>query len=251
MSRSLAGFLIFCLLLALATAGIVWYVGPPLAAIVIDEERRANPYYLLQLLPAAASAAVEGAPSYRSRFLTLAREDDGHLLWQGHGIDVFEGSVLLDVASIQLIEFERGADVVQMLTSSAFRTLAGEFADAPPIHHLGTPRRPDDLVDDGATVLVLYRVEDEAAARPLGVPGEGGWLAMLPRYRGSLRWDAPVSGVRGRVGWNRLLLLQFDDPAAAQAWLEDPRTATERAIAGKAVAEMVVLLAHPSELAAR
>jgi hypothetical protein len=33
LSRSLLGFLAFCLLLVLATGGVVWYVGPTLAGI--------------------------------------------------------------------------------------------------------------------------------------------------------------------------------------------------------------------------
>jgi len=245
LSRSLLGFLMFCLLLVLVSAGVVWYVGPPLAAIVVDDERRAGPYYLLQLLPAGAASPGEGAPSYRSRFVTLASEDEGRLLWQGGAVDVLEGSVLLDVAAVQLMEFVTGADLVQILTSSDFRSLAADFSHLP-LEHLGSSRPPVDVDADAATVVVLYRVDGEDAAAALGVPGERGWLALLPDFRGRVQWDAPVAQIRGSGAWNRVLLAQFPDTVLAQGWLEDPRTATERAIARKGVYDMVVLLVQPS-----
>ena len=47
MNRSLAGFLVF--LLVLVVAGLVgtWVLGPNLVGLAIDEERRDAPYYLL------------------------------------------------------------------------------------------------------------------------------------------------------------------------------------------------------------
>jgi uncharacterized protein (DUF1330 family) len=250
LSRSLLGFLVFCLLLVLASAGVVWYMGPALAAIVVDEARRENPYYLLQLLPAATASAGEGAPSFRARFVNLAADDDARLLWQGGEVNVAEGSVLLDVAGVQLIEFTTGAELVQMLTSSAYRDLESDFADAP-THHLGSSGPPDALAADAATVVVLYRAESPAAGAPLGVPGERGWLALLPHYQGAVRWDASIGSVRGGGVWNGVLLVQFPDAATAQAWLTDPNTATERAIARKQVADMVVLVVQPSAFTPR
>jgi uncharacterized protein (DUF1330 family) len=250
LSRSLLGFLLFCLLLVMASAGVVWYMGPTLAGIVVDQERRENAYYLLQLLPSAAVSGDEGSPSYRSRFITLAGADDARLLWQGGRVDVAEGSLLLDVASVQLMEFATGADLVQMLTSSAYRSLALEVGAAP-VRHLGSSRTPEHLAPDAATVVVLYQADLPEAAAPLGVPGDVGWLALLPDYQGSVRWDAPIAAVRGPGEWTRVLVAQFPDTAAAGAWLSDPNTATERAIAGTQVGDMVVLVVQPSTFAPR
>lgn len=245
LSRSLVGFLLFCLLLALVSAGVVWYVGPTLAGIVVDDTRRENPYYLLQLLSVRAAEPDLGAPSYRTRFATLAGDDGGRVLWQGGRVKVVEGSVLLDVAGIQLVEFATGADLVQMLTSSAYRSLEADFGDAS-TRHLGSPNPPEALVPAAATVAVLYHVDADAGEAALGVAGERGWLGLLPKYHGDVLWDTPVAAVRSRREWNRALLLQFPDMATAEAWLADPITATERAIARKQVDDMVVLLVQPS-----
>ncbi len=250
MNRSLLGFLLFCAFLALATAGVVWYVGPTLTGIAASSEIRNNPYYLLQLLPARALRGSEDASSWRSRFVTLAADDQGRLLWQGGAVQVVEGSVLVDVAGVQLLRFDRGTELVQMLTSSGYRALEAELSA--PIRHLGSARPPEPLAADAATVVALYRTGAETPGpAPLGVPGKSGWLALLPRYGGSVRWDAPIAAIRGPADWNRLLVLQFPRPERADAWLEDPRTVTERAIAGTRVRNMMVLMAQPSSMGPR
>lgn len=250
LSRSLLGFLLFCLSLAVATAGLVWYVGPTLAGIVVDSERRENPYFLLQLLPAAAIRSGDEGGSYRSRFVTLAAEDQGQLLWQGGAVRVAEGSVLLDVAAVQLVKFDSGSALVQMLTGSAYRALESGFSGE--VRHLGSSQPPGTVNGDEATVVVLYRSEPEPGQQaPLGVPGSSGWLALLPRYQGTVRWDASVAAVRGAGDWDRALMIQFPDVVHAEAWLEDPATVTERAIAGTRVEDMVVLVAQPSTAASR
>ncbi|MEQ8859989.1 MAG: hypothetical protein RIC56_15200 [Pseudomonadales bacterium] len=244
MSRSFLGFLGFCLLLALVTAGVVWYMGPALAAIVVDGERRENPYYLLQMLPRAAVVGDNADPSYRARFVTLAAEDDARLLWQGGAADVAEGSILLDVAGAQLLEFASGADLVQMFTSSAYRALDSAVGTLP-VRQVGSATEPLPLAPDRATVIVFYRADEGAGALPLGRAGEGGWLRLLPDYGGDVRWDAEVDVIRSGGNWSRVLLLQFVDVAAAASWLADPATVTERAIAAKNVDALTAIIVQP------
>lgn len=249
MSRSLLGFLTFCLLLALVSAGVVWYVGPTLAGIVVDAERRENPYFLLQLLPQAATSADGQTPSYRSRFVTLAGEEQGRLLWQGGSVDVAQGSVLLDIASVQLLAFESGVDLVQLLTSTAYRSLDSGFGGLA-VHQIGSVTPPHELAPDKSTVAVLYRTEADAVT-PLGVPGDEGWLALVPRYQGSIHWETEISVLRGDESWNRILLMQFPTSAQAFGWLQDPVTVTERAIAAKEVDGLTALVIQPGAFAPR
>lgn len=237
------GFLTFCLMLVLVSAGVVWYVGPTLAGIVVDETRRENPYFLFQLLPAAATAVDDREPSYRARFTALAGEEEGRLLWQGGSVDVAEGSLLLDMAAAQLLAFKSGVDLVQMLTSSAYRALDAGFGEMT-VHQLGSVTPPHELAMERATVAVLYQAESTAVA-PLGVPGDSGWLTLLPRYDGTVHWEAEVSVIGGRQPWNRILLLQFPTTAMAYGWLQDPVTVTERAIAAKQVASLTALVIQP------
>jgi uncharacterized protein (DUF1330 family) len=263
LSRSLFGFLLFCLVLVLASAAVVWYLGPTLTGIAFDGERRDSPYYLLQLLPREALRPGPDQPSYRSRFLALAEADQGRPAWQGSVAEVLEGPVLLDVAAVQLVAFATGGELVQMLTSSGYRSLRSAASELE-LPLLGSAVAPQRLQTEAASVLVLYRSEKDtagepggepAAGPPLGVPGGRGWLVLVPRFGGEVRWQAPVAPIRmgggGAPPWNRVLLLQFPDAAAAEAWLDDPRTATERAIARKHVDDMVVLLLQASRFGGR
>ncbi len=255
MSRSFLAFLFFCLVLVLVSAGVVWYVGPTVAGIVFDTSRRENPYYLLQILPPAPAAVDAEVPSYRALFLALAAEDQGRPLWQGGRAEVMEGPALLDVGSVQVLEFATGGDLVQMLTGSGYRALrSGE--GSLDTHLLGTPEAPGELEPGAPSVLVLYQVADgEDAARqpqqPLGVPGASGWLRLLPDYGGAIRWRTKVEPIRHTTGWNRMLLVQFADAGAARAWLQDAETVTERAIAGMHVDDMLVVLLQPPGFAGR
>lgn len=250
MSRSFLAFLTFCLVLVLATGGVVWYVGPTLAGIVVDASRRENPYYLFQLLPEAAVAQTPEDPSFRARFAALAAEDGAELVWQAGSVEVIEGSVLLDVAGAQMLRFPTGAGLVQMFTGTSYRGLREGFG-ALPVRHLGSAGAPPDLNAGAAGLVVLYRVDEAAPADPLGEPGASGWLKLLPDHGGRLAWNAAVDPIRGEDDWNRVALLQFPDALSAQRWFEDPATVTERAIAARYLDDMTVLLVEPSAVVSR
>lgn len=244
MSRSFLAFLAFCLLLLLASAGVVWYIGLTLTGIVFDGERRQNPYYLLQLLPLDDVEPGGEAGAYRNRFAAVAAEDQGRLVWQAGRVEVTEGHVRPDVEAVQLLEFTSGGSLVRMLTGSGYRSLQSDHGSLG-THLLGSAAPPQELAADEATVLVLYRSQPDGPPAPLGTPGESGWLTLLPGFGGSVGWHAPVDVIRGGRTWNRVLLLQFPDVPEAEAWLADSVTATESAIARKHVDSVVVLTARP------
>jgi uncharacterized protein (DUF1330 family) len=252
LSRSFLAFLLFCLLLLVASAGVVWYVGITLTTIAFDGDRRQNPYYLLQLLPPLADAPEQepALPAYRNRFAALAAEEEGRLVWQAGAVELEDPNQRGDLAAVQLLEFASGASLVRMLTSSAYRTLEREAGDRV-IHLLGATSGPRELAADEATMLVLYRAHDGGTTAPLGVPGESGWLTLLPSYGGTIGWQAPVEIIRGNGAWTHALLLQFPDMASIASWQADSVTETERAIARRHVDSLVILTAQPAQFSWR
>lgn len=246
MSRSFLAFLSFCLLLLLASAGIVWYVGLTLSGIVFDPDRRDHPYYLLQLLPMQSLEPGADGHAYRTRFVAVAAEDEGRLVWQAGRVQIADGHLRPAVEAVQLLEFGSGASLVRMLTGHGYRQLQAALGPDS-VHLLGSSQPPRELAADEATLLVLYRHRPEGPPAPFGEPGQTGWLALLPRFGGSVGWDAPVEVIRGDSAWNRVLLLQFPDLRAAEDWLGDPVTSTERAIARRHVDSVVVLTAPPAQ----
>ena len=251
MSRALLGFLLFCLLLLSVTGALVWHVGPTLTGIAFDSDRRERPYYLLHLVPQRPGATPEDLVGYRAHFLELVAADGGRLAWQAgstrrHESRARQGSLRSAMDVMDLVAFTRGGDVVQMLTGSRSRALLSSKSAGPAGAGsllLGTSTAPQALARQDVAVVMLYQVIDGAVQHPLGVAGESGWLVALDRFGGRVAWDAPIDWIRGREPWNRLLMLQFPDAAAAAAWLRDPATTTERAIASRHLGDLLLLVA--------
>ncbi|MEZ5559114.1 MAG: hypothetical protein R3E86_11330 [Pseudomonadales bacterium] len=244
MNRSFLTFVLFCLLLASFSALGVWLIGPSVAAIAFDGERRDNPYYVVRLVSAPLGGAqTDVAASIRRTFLELAGNDEGSLLWQSGALDVVQGSVLRQLLHAQLIRFPRGGLLVQMLTSSGYRAMERQLGGLD-VQLLGSVETPPQFSPERTQILVLLRLRDPVQSQPLGVPGESGWLGNVPSFGGQTLWQTPITVLRGAGGWNRLLVLEFADEHQARAWLEDPQTVTEQAIAERNLREALIVLAQ-------
>jgi hypothetical protein len=161
------------------------------------------------------------------------------LLWQAVTVQVPEGRVQDEWQDVQLFEFPRGGDLVEMLTSTSYRGIVNAH---PALSRmlLGTGTAPDALAGGQATVLSLLTVGPEqqhtadAAIRRL--------LGNLSSYDGSLIWDTEVADLDDRSPWNRVLMLAFPTLELAEGWLRDPSTVTERALTGAAAKGRVTLV---------
>jgi len=225
-SRSLLSFLLF---LAVLTAGAVvvgWWVGPAIVSLAIDEDRRSAPYYLIHLFDEGS------ATGYFQSFSDLLREEEAQLLWLGGLRALHSGRRYDEAAEVAIIEFGRGSGVVQMMTSSTYRELTESVAPV----LLGSPSAPGPIARDEILILwLLETVADTTVAE----------LEPLSRsagpYEGQLVWSVPVDVLEGDRTWNHALLIAFPDPGAVQAWLQDPRTATDRALVRRFYVEDAML----------
>jgi uncharacterized protein (DUF1330 family) len=235
-SRSLAGFLAFLLVLVVIGLLGTWYLGPNLVSLAFDEERRDAPYYLLSFAIDETAQAFEA--SFRGDLAELVVADGGRLLWQAKTVQVSEGRVEDEWQDVQLFEFPRGAELVGMLTSTGYRDIVDAHPGASRML-LGTSTAPDALAGNQAAVLSLVRVDpqrepvDSARRRLLG---------NLSAYEGTMIWDAEVVDLEHRWPWNRVMLLAFPAVVQAEGWLRDPGTVTERALAGTAAKQRATLV---------
>jgi len=248
-SRSLAGFLFFCLLLVTAGAVLVWYVGLTASAIAFDGERRETPYFLLQIVPQTEVSSPERLAAYRSGVITAAGADGGRPIWAADTIHRQEsrsghGSYRGAVAALDVLGFQRGAGVLQMLTGAEYRALAAEAGQG--VLLAGTSAVPQPFDAGGVAVMILFEATDAKVAAPLGEPGSSGWLEVLDLYGGSIGWDAPIDWVKGSQAWNRVVVLRFPDSASAAGWLHDPVTLTGRALVSRYLGDLLVLIALPA-----
>ena len=216
MNRSLVAFLVFLGVLLGGFAVFIWWVGPVMVSLALDEEGRTTPYYLLHLLD------DENPADYFQEFGTLLRQEEAQLLWRGRVKALHAGRSRDELADVALLEFGAGADVVQMLTSSAYRALTRRSA---PIL-LGTPEAPGPVAQD--EVLLLWLLETVPGGEPMD-------LSLLTvstaEFHGQLVWSTRVDVLSGDRPWNHVLLIAFPDSQSVRAWLANPETETDRALA--------------------
>lgn len=215
MNRSLVTFLLFLCLLAGGAAVLVWWAGPAMVSLALDDERRNAPYYVIHLLDA------EDTAGYFQKFGGLLREEEAQLLWRGSLQALHSGRTQDEIGDVALIEFGAGSSVVRMLTSTAYRALT--TADEPIL--LGSALPPGPIAQDESLVLWLVEVVEGGNVAELEALG-----ATANEYRGQLIWSAPIDVLDGSRRWNHALLIAFPDASALSAWLTAPATTTDRAL---------------------
>ena len=214
-----------------------------MVSLAFDEERRNSPYYLLSLVAEPEMAGGSASSAFRAALAERVSADGGQLLWRGTTIQVVQGRIEDEWQHVQLFEFSRGGEFVQMLTSTGYRAILNTHAELNRLM-LGTGDAPDGIVAQGASVFGLYSVgEGDSLEFAQGVRELAG---NLGEFNGKLIWDAPVAGLERDVQWNRLLLFEFASVAAAEDWLRDPATVTQRTLIQRATTGVVTLILQSS-----
>jgi uncharacterized protein (DUF1330 family) len=143
---------------------------------------------------------------------------------------------------VQLFEFPRAGDVVEMFTSSTYRAIVDAHS-AVPLMLLGSSYAPHALAGRGAVVLSLMTVDPDREsidANGRRLPGN------LASYRGTLIWTSEVEDLEDQWPWNRVLMLAFPTLELAETWLRDPDTVTDRALSATVARRRVTLVLDSS-----
>lgn len=220
LSRSLASFLLFLLALACLSALGVWWMGPAIVSLAVDDSRRNEPYYLIHLV--SLDSTVD---TYMHTFNNLALEDGGELIWHGELLQVRTGRRADEWQDVRVLRFARGADLVQLMTSAGFRNLT---ATGHPLL-LGSSTVPVDLAATGNVLFWLLKIREGAAestSTRLDMV-----LANVAAFEGRTIWNTAVDPIGGDQVWDHLVVLTFPDRRRADAWFGDPLSVTERVLA--------------------
>ena len=243
MSLPLLGFLLFCIILGGIGGLVVWWVGPTILSLALDDKQRNEPYHLLHFAALKPGERETYARVYQTPMQQLVIDDGGQLLWQADTLQVVEGSVRDEWSQVVLARFPRGAEFVQMITSSQYR----QISSANPAERVvvGIREAPDDFAQDAAIVLYLYQLDEGAANEfQLMTPK----MLNLDQYGGQVVWETEISVLEGEIeNWDRLIALQFETIGRAESWLRDPASVTERAIARRNMQQVVILLLYGNQ----
>jgi uncharacterized protein (DUF1330 family) len=235
MSRSLVSFLLFLAVLLLAAGAGVWWLGPSVVELALDEDRRSEPYYLLTLTDSSQGG------DYVRDVAALARNEGGEMLWRGGLERLLDGRVADEWQDAVLFRFSAGGGVVQMITSPEYRSLARGRK----VMLVGSAEPVGDVATRSVAVLGLLESRDDDQASTDAVAGI---TARLADSGGALSWNGPMDVLAGDAGWNRGLLVTFADERQAEAWFRDPGVETERALARKVFERQAWLLLRAAYL---
>ncbi len=224
------------MVLALAAAGGVLWLGIDLVDLALDDERRTSPYQLLHFADADAPAG-----EYAGALTSLVRSEDGDLVWRG-GLDrLLDGRSEDEWQDLMIFGLPRGGGLVQLVTSPEFR----ELAEGRSTLLLGTSAPALELARTG-TLLVWLQADPE----PDGPQRQAldAVTASAAPYGGTLIVQGELDQVAGESTWNHVAVLAFGDAQQARNWFRDPASVTERTLATKQLQRQAWLLMSASHL---
>ena len=223
MNRSLPLFVAFVALLVLASLLAAWWLGP-LAGLLVDGERRAAPYYLLQL-------DRTGNPDV---LVPMVTEESGQLLGRGVLDHQLGGLVSRDEwAQMRVFSFEQGADFLRLATSESFRGARPRQND----RLLLLAETPPRLGTGSAWALWLFQRRDQQLLET-----DTALLSTASAYGGVSVWRADVEVAEGEAPWQAMHMLEFPSVEDAFNWHRDPETRTEVALMRTKYADTAALL---------
>lgn len=259
LSRYQVGFVAFCLVLLCAGGALAFWVGPVATGIAFDGDRRDAPYYLLQFVQRVEPddrAQTPAQEAFRNDVAAYAAVDGGSLVWSAatlhrHEARARHGSARHAFAALDVLAFERGAGVVQMLTNTDYRALRSDVGDSVLLAGVAMPPRSFDA--RAVSVLILYEwlVEDAELLESQSPDAAGdhlrGWFAALGAHGGSVVWGGDLAWFQTPQAWNRFAVLQFADTRSVSGWLRDPVTRAGRARASRDLGDLLTLVIVPDE----
>jgi hypothetical protein len=230
--------------MAVTATAVVWLLGPTLLSLMFDDERRSHPLTVLDFV------RVTGEPR-PSRLLALAKDEEGQALWHGRVDRVVRGQVNDEWQMLDLIGFDKAADLVRLVTGSAYREALADVAVTSRLV-LVTDVPPEPMPTSGAAVMFLLGNGMDQSGERVDDPARGlaaiNALVLRATGRTAPAWNAalePLEDASDR-GAARVVVIAFDDIAASDVWLADAETVTELALLGRHFDSLVVLRLLPS-----
>jgi hypothetical protein len=211
----------------------IWWIGPTLVELAYVDERRTEPMIIIELArgPTAAFDAYDGV------FDELLIAEEASVLGRYKQVHAIYGPAGKTYDRMTGIRMAAGGDIVQVMTTSAYRQAAAEFKALPAseLLKLAGFTAATEPWRDG---LVVWLVEErEGVRRPLLDIS-----AAVANSTGRVVWDSEVQPLVSEVDWNRALVVDFASSQAALSWLREPGMVDAVAIANSRAGELALMV---------
>ena len=234
--RGLKGFLIFLSAIALLGTLAVWWFGPQLLGLVLDEEQRSKPLTVIHLADYQQDKQSRYFASYETPLLDYMSSEGVATRWHATLVHAPDGRIRDEWKRIHQLRFDEAGEFLQMVTSSEFRGLSASDVE----YRRMVLAAGGDLPEIAAPAVVLMLLE-RVDTLPVDLTS---LTANLSDYRGAVVWNTAVEVFEiGEVAdWTHLLAFGFATIGDAESWLRDPGSVTERALASTRHVRIATLL---------
>ncbi|MCR9262001.1 MAG: DUF1330 domain-containing protein [Pseudomonadaceae bacterium] len=212
-----------------------WWIGPQLVQIALLDERRDQPYLLLDFVKTSGEQDEAYLLSHYQQPLTgLIASEGGVPVGAYTLVQLFEGTRADEWSHLNNFHLSRAQDLAQVMTSSPYRIIAGNGR----VENFTLGHFSAQAVRWRAGLVIwLVRASEHVAVDNLAPV-----LATLEGTSGRLVWDKAAHIYHREQDWDRLVVLDFPSAEDALNWMRDPEVATARVIAGaKARRSMVAV----------
>ncbi|XOV82272.1 MAG: hypothetical protein ACFHXK_15590 [bacterium] len=210
-----------------------WWIGPQLVHIALLDDKRDQPYLLLDF---SRTADVRGDDylhsHYQAPLTGLITSEGGVAVGSYQLVQLFEGTRADEWNYLHNFHLSRAQDIAQVMTSSPYRLIADDAS----VQHLtlGHFAAQPERWRAGLIIWLVRRTQHGPADSLSDV------LARLEGTSGQVVWDRAAHSYQSAQAWDRLVVLDFPTAQAALTWMRDPEVATLRVIAGAKVRQSVV-----------
>ena len=225
-------FLVTVLIAVSLAVGMVFWVGLPLLRLAFFEPERDQPLTVVNLVSAPGVENFDAA--YQAPLRALLASEQGELVGDYRLRHLMDGARRDEWDVLNLLHIPVGSDMVQAMTSAEYRALR-DIAPTLRMRMLGTFAVPGADWRDG---LVLWLMNERQSA--------GQAFAAIAELAGSagarIVLDTSIMALGEDMPFQRLVLMDFESPAAALNWLRTRQMVTERAVLNANLNDLAVAI---------
>lgn len=207
--------------IALILLALFW-VGMPLVNLALFDERRDQPYLLLEFARGAPAEVLQAR--YAAPLARLVASEGGVQIGRYRLSHLLDGTRDDEWPHFSQFHMARAQDVAQVVTSSPYRAFAAFTDGVTQVRIGGYAEKPPNW--RGAFAIWLVEDLQNSEQDPLD-----NMRKLVQAGKGQVVWDRSIEALSVSQAWQRMFVVAFENEKAANAWLSQSEVSTARKIA--------------------